>query len=102
MACEWSDKVIATHSSFGEPSRWSLLTIVTALAGVVLGISVLAIVPFWSGGLLRRLRHRLLRAHLGLHSKAELLKADKFRSSEGPSDVCDELWWRLVIGGYGR
>ena len=81
----------------------SLLTIMAALAGVVLRVSVLAVVPLGSGRLLRRLRHWLLCAHLGVHAGAKRFKADeplvgRTRSIDVRFKVCDELWRRVVIG----
>ena len=73
------------------------------LAGVVLRVSVLAVVPFGSGRLLRCLRHGLLCAHLVVHAGAKQFKADEplvvnTESFVAWSKMCDELWRRLVIG----
>jgi hypothetical protein len=77
-----------------------------ALAGVVLRVSVLAVVPFGSGRLLRCLRHRLLCAHLGVHAEQKRFKADEplivnRRLVGARSKMCDELWRRVVIGVGG-
>lgn len=55
-----------------------LLTIVAALVGIVLRISVLAVVPLGAGRLLGRLRHRLLWTPIAVvHTRAKRSKVDE-------------------------
>jgi hypothetical protein len=71
-----------------------LLTIMAALSGIVLRISVLAVVSLGSGRLLWGLRHWLLCAHLGFHAGAKRFKADEvlIANTDGRRVIGDELW----------